>query len=195
MKAQPVPQADPDVDDFLERVSALFDGESAQGSSAGEVRAVLGESGGREAWMHYSLIGDALRSADLARRPDDAFVLGLRARLAQEPVVLAPVPVPAAVPHGARRWQTPVAVAAGVTMVLGSIWVLAPRPSAQGTGQAVMASASAVPAPSVAVNAVTLRDAELDRYLSAHTQFSGAGALGAPSGFLRASTLDSQPGR
>ncbi len=39
-----------------------------------------------------------------------------------------------------------------------------------------------------------IRDARLDLYLAAHTQFGGSSALGVPSGFLRSSTLQA-PGR
>ena len=38
-------------------------------------------------------------------------------------------------------------------------------------------------------NAAVIRDAQLDRYLAAHTQFAGTSALGVPSGFLRNATL------
>ena len=34
-----------------------------------------------------------------------------------------------------------------------------------------------------------IRDARLDQYLAAHTQFGGSSALGVPSGFLRSATL------
>ena len=45
-------------------------------------------------WHAYQLIGDVLRSEDLAAEPaaDEAFLVALRARLADEPVVLAPQP-------------------------------------------------------------------------------------------------------
>ena len=33
-----------------------------------------------------------------------------------------------------------------------------------------------------------IRDARLERYFAAHTQFGGSSALGVPSGFLRAAT-------
>jgi sigma-E factor negative regulatory protein RseA len=35
-----------------------------------------------------------------------------------------------------------------------------------------------------------IRDAQLDRYLTAHKQFAGTSALGVPSAFLRSATLD-----
>ena len=36
-----------------------------------------------------------------------------------------------------------------------------------------------------------IRDAQLDRYLDAHKQFAGTSALGVPSAFLRSATVDS----
>jgi sigma-E factor negative regulatory protein RseA len=50
------------------------------------------EAEARATWHCYQLIGDVLRSEDLARpaAPDSAFLARLRQRLADEPVVLAP---------------------------------------------------------------------------------------------------------
>jgi hypothetical protein len=60
----------------------------------------------RETWHAYHLIGDVLRSEELAHAParDEAFLAGLRQRLAAEPAILAPAPVrPAAKPARARQ--------------------------------------------------------------------------------------------
>jgi len=56
-------------------------------------------------------------------------------------------------------------------------------------GAASVASASLHGEPQVLVaDGVLVRDARLEHYFAAHSQFGGSSALGAPSGFLRAAT-------
>jgi sigma-E factor negative regulatory protein RseA len=80
-----------------EEFSALIDGELG---ADGVVRACASwrsDARSRQTWHAYHLIGDVLRSDDLASRParDVDFLNRLRERLANEPVVLAPSAVPA----------------------------------------------------------------------------------------------------
>ena len=78
--------------DIPQRLSALVDGELDPEA----VRAACADwhEGGevRVNWHAYHLIGDVLRSDDLARSADadSAFLACLRERMAREPVVLAP---------------------------------------------------------------------------------------------------------
>jgi sigma-E factor negative regulatory protein RseA len=86
-------------------------------------------------------------------------------------------------------------------LVVGTVTVLRPgndspvlaqaRPA---VGPVVVATApaaeqSVVEEPVVA-DVRMIRDAQLDRYLTAHKQFAGTSALGVPSAFLRSATLD-----
>jgi len=193
---------------LLEELSALADGEL---DDAGALCARWYSSDRvRSAWHAYHLIGDVLRSEDLATAParDAAFLEHLRARLAQEPVVLAPAPLasrPAAAGSAARgqgrvapawSWRTASAVAAGFFAVAGVYTVM--RPSAPVTPPgAALASAPRPAAPVPATLVLTgklLRDAQLDAYLAAHEQFAGSSALGMPSAFLRSATVGA-PGR
>ncbi|QPF72760.1 sigma-E factor negative regulatory protein [Roseateles sp. DAIF2] len=89
-------------------LSALADGEAG----AAEIDALLrqGEPAAlRGRWHAYQLIGDSLRSTELAQdgRRTQALLERLRPQLAAEPVPLRP-PAPSA-----RRWFAPAAVAAG----------------------------------------------------------------------------------
>ena len=199
----------------LERLSALVDGEleaDATARACGHWR----ESGeARSSWHAYHVIGDVLRSEDLACDParDAGFLEAFRARLKDEPVVLAPQPSSAVVPRPAVAnasrssrwsWMAPSAVAAGFVAVAG-VLVLTRGPSGPVDGAAGAGLAQAGPAvPTVAtlvgatppasepqalvLNGKLIRDARLDRYLAAHKQFAGSSALGVPSGFLRNAT-------
>ena len=77
-------------------MSALADGE-LRGGAAADAACVAwrDEPEARRAWHRYQLIGDVLRSAELASSPahDEAFLIGLQRRLATEPTVLAPAPL------------------------------------------------------------------------------------------------------
>lgn len=195
-----------------ERLSALVDGEVV----ADEVKLACvdwrGDAQARCTWHAYQLIGDVLRSDDLASRAgrDEAFLRQLRARLADEPVVLAPEPakpLPMATGRSLRRWRTGAAVAAGFVAV-GGVLLALQVPSRDVPSHPGLAQAPAVPATVVPVSTAVpvaaaepvaeqaavvtdgqlIRDARLDRYLAAHQRFAGASALGVPSAFLRSAT-------
>lgn len=191
-----------------EQLSALMDGDLESGVVAQACRGWRDTAESREIWHRFHLIGDVMRSEDLASTAvrDAAFLRGLRERLAAEPVVIAPQPLPAAVAvAGARRsrrwgWRAPAAVAAGFVVVAGVLVVTrAPQPAAVEQAAVVPAAAAVVPVaaaepavepqPMVA-NGQVIRDARLERYLAAHQQFAGTSALGVPSAFLRRATTD-----
>ena len=140
-------------------LSALADGDATDAEAARAFQAWRDEPQARAAWHAYQLIGDVLRSDDLASEPaaDAAFLAALRTRLAQEPVVLAPqprgeesaIPLPAvaAAAAGGRtrgRWQAPLAMAAGFLVVLGGLNVI--RPFGTGSGQPLAAAPASGPA-------------------------------------------------
>lgn len=108
-------------------LSALMDGQA----TAAEAKALCEAWGQDEAlqqdWQLYHLIGDTLRSDELAQQPgrDARFLSRLSAQLALEPVVLAPQVTAAEVPVRKRaRWAAPMAVAAGFMVVAGALVVL-----------------------------------------------------------------------
>jgi sigma-E factor negative regulatory protein RseA len=196
-----------------EQLSALADGEVDAAAAGAACAAWKTDAELRRTWHAWHLIGDVLRSEDLASSAerDQRFLVALRGRLALEPVVLAPEPRPAAAAAPGRRaggrWLLPSAVAAGFTLVVGTFVVLsptgAPTPAttlASVTPPAVeapMVQASvrepAAPVQAVAVNGRMIRDPRLERYLVAHKQFAGTSALGVPSTFLRSATVDAEP--
>jgi sigma-E factor negative regulatory protein RseA len=183
-----------------ERLSALADGEVDGAEPASLCAGWAADAATRRDWHTWHLIGDVLRSEDLASDPhrDRQLCAAIRARLHHEPVVLAPGPVTA----GHRgRWAVGGAIAAGLVVVVGTFTVLRPGNDspvlAQGRPAVVPVVVATAPAAeqSVAEEPVVadvrmIRDAQLDRYLAAHKQFAGTSALGVPSAFLRSATLD-----
>jgi sigma-E factor negative regulatory protein RseA len=200
----------------LENLSAMADGEVDSAGAARACSAWRDDSSVRLAWHSYHLIGDVLRSEDLAIRHDASLVAALRRRLANEPTVLAPEATPQPTVETSRRagagrasrwsWIAPSAVAAGFVMVAGALMVTrqsAPNAEAglqtastrfdRGAAPDASLDSSLQPLASAADTKV-VRDARLDRYLAAHQQFAGSTALGVPSGFLRNAAAEA-PGR
>lgn len=185
-----------------ERLSAFVDGEWADDPRhVGELLAGL-DAADRAAWSEYHLIGDALRSDDLAVHPgaSHGFLRGFAARLDAEPHVLAPV----AVPHSAsrfglatvrRRIVPGLAVAAAAATLS---WIVLPQ--LQRADVAPVRSAAVAPRqPSVQAVAMTgasdaniIRDARLDQYLEAHQQFGQQPMVLGSAPFIRAAALTAQ---
>jgi sigma-E factor negative regulatory protein RseA len=178
------PREEPPPEDPRRWLSALMDGEAQALPLA--CQQWREDASARQTWHAYQLIGDVLRSEDLARPAarDAAFLAGLRERLAAEPVALAPQ---ASAPAAARRrvaW-VPATMVAGFVAVAGVLVVL--RAGAPGTvpGRAELAAASAPTTALRGGSGAVLRNPELDEYLRAHQAARGSVALVAPGGTLR----------
>ena len=203
---QPLPGTAPGHADSEEWLSAFADGEVSEQPHA--VRKAseqwVQSPAMRQRWHTYHLIGDVMRSDELASAPDQdaAFMTRLRARLAQEPVVLAPMPTPAAGDKRRRQsWWAPAAVAAGFVAVAGVLVVArlgqpGAEPTAASQGLALKSapsltlagstgSAANLPANPAASSQAVIRDARLDSYLRAHQAARGGGAAAVPGGGLR----------
>lgn len=189
-------------------LSALCDGEAPPDQAQQCAEQWRTDAGLRAQWHQFHWIGDVMRSDDLASEPthDEAFLQALRARLSVEPVVLAPVPVPPVVPRGvtardplARRWGSPVAMAAGVMAVAGALVVIRGTtglsdpglgPVAGDPGGQVVKVLNRVSEPAAPASAPALgdmlRNPELDRYLAAHRQFAQSPALATPGALRQA---------
>ena len=200
MKNDPVETAD----DPRHLLSALADGETNATETGRGCAAWAADESLGQRWHAYHLIGDVLRSEDLAHAParDQAFLERLRLRLDNEPAVLAPQPLPtsATVARPRSRWM-PMALAAGV-MGLATVLVVALRPAAEGSGSSTLARSpeAAVPVVVAATPAAppqaepvppggrVLRDAQLDRYLRAHREYATALPGSLPGGAGRSIT-------
>jgi sigma-E factor negative regulatory protein RseA len=182
--------------DNQDLISALADGQ-LQGEDFARAVEVAAEEGAT--WQAYHLIGDVLRSSELAGgTPQDAFLARLREGLRREAAPVRP-PVTAelsAVMHAqrpaandsARAWK----IAAGFATVAAMTavgWNLAG--SVFAPAQPQLAAAPAATPVATADRGGMIRDPRLDQFLAAHRQFGGANALQAPAGFLRNATFES----
>ena len=196
-----------------ENLSALADGELHDDEWAQTLNFAASEQG-RETWQLYQLVGDVLRSPELARHSHDdgAFLAKLRQGLAQESTPIATAitaPAPAtfqpaiAANDSVYRWKLLAGVAslATVATLAWSSWSASNAPAEQ--QWATLAAPSAVTASAAtattAVSAnpnhssapVMLRDPRLDELVAAHQQFHGPSALQLPANFLRNANFES----
>ncbi len=96
--SEPTPPLSTGQDLDAERLSALLDGE-LDAEAIAPLSAAWGRDAGlREQWQTYGLIGDVLRTGAPtgSSSRDQQLFEAIRARLADEPVVLAPQPRPSA---------------------------------------------------------------------------------------------------
>ncbi len=77
-----------DVNMPQQLLSALVDGELA-GDEWEQALALAADAQGQASWQLYQLVGDVLRSPDLAHHCQHDVLTGLRAQLAQEPPLQA----------------------------------------------------------------------------------------------------------
>ena len=190
-----------------EQLSALADGQ-LDGDAFAAALEFAAEEDGQATWQLYQLVGDVLRSPDLAQPADPAFMARLRDQLALEPrpVRVAAtlqtetiVTVPAQAANASVfRWKMAAGFAslAAVAAIGWSALATLQTPGASGAQLAVATDRSAAPVtPVVAVadadgQQIMIRDPRLDELLAAHKQFGSTSALQMPAGFLRNATFD-----
>jgi sigma-E factor negative regulatory protein RseA len=177
-------------DDEWASLSWLADGEATTDAQERCLALWAEHPDARERWRHYQLIGDVLRSRELAREAahDAAFLAALRTRLAHEPAVLRPARRPAG--RRLKTWAAPMAAVAGVATVAGVVVMLrmpAPFDGAQVAARPVAqpVAASAPAWDQQPVNGRLIRDTRLDRYFAAHRQSGNGAALQMPGGVVR----------
>lgn len=182
-----------------ESLSALVDGQLAGAEVAAAFAQLDGDDSGDclATWHCYQLIGDTLRSPELAEsQADAAFLARLRSRLADEPrrpaSVLSGAPAAPLAEAANMPWRG-LAIAASIAAVGAISWglltsgVLSPRADSQLAQSAEIANVVAA----ADSGATMIRDARLDQLLAAHKQLGGTSALQMPAGFLRNATFDS----
>jgi sigma-E factor negative regulatory protein RseA len=181
-----------------ELLSALMDDECSREEVRRATQLWAREPTARETWHRYALLGDVLRSEDLAADParDAVFLQTLREKLAAEPFIVAPLPVEKSPalggsqhvrrPWSVRRqvWARSAAVGAfGMVMLGAGVALRLPRGADASDAQLAEASGDAALASGAgAAGGVMERNPELDRYLVAHRQFAQGPAFAAPGG-------------
>ncbi|CAB3653105.1 sigma-E factor negative regulatory protein [Trinickia soli] len=165
-----------------ERLSAFVDGEGLDPSESFDQMLTGFDHADRTTWSAYHLIGDALRSDDLAIHPaaSSAFLSGFAARLEAEPHIL--IPARATARHGASALRRRVAPALAVAAAVATLsWIVLPQfqhGASQGAVQTASTNARAGGVQTVAMSGAgaqsgnIIRDASLDQYLEAHQQFA-----------------------
>ena len=196
-----------------ERLSALADGEVDCADAAAACGAWKSDVELRRDWHAWQLIGDVLRSEDLAidAARDRRFLAALRARLAPSRWCwrrrrLASATATAAPTRRARPWLPP--ARSPPASCSSSARSSSSARAAPGPARRWRAPTPAWPSPPrrrrrrsragaarrrSSPNSRMIRDPRLERYLEAHKQFAGTSALGVPSAFLRSATVDAEP--
>lgn len=194
-----------------ERLSAFVDGELFGEEHLNVDKFLSGLDGeDRAAWSSYHLIGDALRSDDLAvgSAASNAFLSGFAARFESEPHLLAPSaqPVTRRLLALRRRVVPAFAVAAAAATLT---WIVVPQlqgvPGGPGATQVAsvsshgdalqkvaMASVPSANVMPVAQDANIIRDASLDQYLEAHQQFAQQPVMPGSMPLIRAAAVSTQ---
>lgn len=189
-----------------EAVSDVMDGRLHGQAFSDAVRVLDADESARLAWHAYHVVGDVLRSSELATcQGDAAFLERLRGRLQREqhrnpmavvdPAAGASGVTMGAAPPAANDPLFPWKWAAGFFSVLAAVaigWNMRGL-AAPGMDESVSVAADAVRQAEPALTQgeqVMIRDARLDQLLQAHRQSGGASALQVPSGFLRNATFE-----
>ena len=184
--------------DKREMISALADGQLDGDAFAQCVQLAAMDDAARDAWHTYHLIGDVLRSSDLAGgMPSQRFLANVQARLGEERIEIhaATQPQQVVVREAANdfRWKLAAGVAS-VAAVSAIAWSLVGGvPDKAPSGQLAVAAPPAGTVLAATNQGPMIRDPRLDELLAAHRQLGGA-ALVAPAGYLRNATFDG-PGR
>jgi sigma-E factor negative regulatory protein RseA len=192
-----------------EMVSDMMDGRLSESEFSEAAHKVATHAEARELWHSYHLVGDVLRSGDLAPHADDAGFLSRFQQRLHDEVLLHPVPLSdSSIPlsgaflaadfkavraanDGRFSWKW-VAGLGAMVVVAAAGWNMAGDNHGAGSSQQ-LANAPATRAVVLEASTegqVMIRDPRLDRLLMAHRQSAGQSALQVSSGFLRNATFE-----
>ena len=192
-------------------VCALADGQLRGQDFADAMESVYSNADSRAAWHSYHVIGDVLRSPELAEQVGDrGFLARFQSRLAsdaQAQVAYKRVPTAveskdvlhsskarnASANDSAFAWKL-TAGCASLAAVVAIGWSMVVGLNGTSGGAELARAVSPTQASSTAVavseSAVMIRDPNLDALLAAHKQLGGTTALQMPTGFLRNATFE-----
>jgi negative regulator of sigma E activity len=178
----------------IEHLSSLIDGELDAHETAAVLDALCRDAELQRRWSDLQLVGDALRSTEVAACHVDGFCARVRDALADEPTVLAP----RAVRPRLRRYAIPgIAVAASVAAIAfiavpllraPAIEVAAQKQSPAFAAAPVVATADQQQAQAASKAATAIANARaLDPYFAAHRELTGGTPLPRATAYLRTS--------
>ncbi len=197
-----------------EMICALADGQLRGQDFAKTVESIQSNLDSCAAWQSYHVIGDVLRSPELAEHAGDLNFLArfqtrlaadADAQLAYKPIYKPMSPTFATSGLPARSasqasanesvfaWKL-TAGFASLAAVVAIGWSMTNGLTGSSGGaqlaQTVPPAQTSVTSSGVSESAVMIRDPNLDALLAAHKQFGGGTALQMPSGFLRNATFE-----
>lgn len=179
----------------IEHLSSLIDGELDAHEAAAVLDALCRDAELQRRWSDLQLVGDALRSTDVAACHVEGFCARVSKALANEPTILAPRPVRPAM----RRYAIPgVAVAASAAAIAFIAMPLLRAPAADMTAEKRQPVAATAPVvaraedPSdqqaaVKAAAAIANARALDPYFAAHRELTGGTPLPRATAYLRTS--------
>ena len=189
------------ADSRREALSAWLDGEVEPGAARSIVADLLEPGPARRLYEEWGLVGDAIRSQEVAAGHSPRLCARICEALQDEPALLAPRALPAAARRTAsttRHVASGFAIAAAAAVVVffavpqlrggldggaaQTAMQAAQQPGAGATGSAELAS---IPRGGAARPDAGKRDPRLDPYLRAHRDFSGAGVMPQEAAYLR----------
>lgn len=194
-----------------EQLSALADGQ-LRGDEFAQAMAFAETQEGLETWQLYHLVGDVMRSSELARPADLSFLTALRAQLAKEPgsadlvdagathvIATQAVAVPSA-NASVFQWKMAAGFASLAAVAAIGWHAYSGMPGSTSAGPQLAVAPAAVSRPQEAAvtlaesaapaQPVMIRDPRLDELLAAHRQFGSTSSLQMPAGFLRNATFE-----
>src|SRR5512139_408902 len=176
----------------IEHLSSLIDGELDAHETAAVLDALCRDAELQRRWSDLQLVGDALRSTEVAACHVDGFCDRVRTSLASEPTVLAPRRL--ARPAW-RRYALPgLAVAASVAALafVAVPFLQAPAPDVlaqkqpPATAPAAVSTAVLASSQAEAKAAAAIASARaLDPYFAAHRELTGSSPLPRAAAYLR----------
>lgn len=195
-----------------ERISALVDGQLDGDQFLRTMTEVCSEPEAAQTWLAYHVVGDVLRSPELAPSVHDlqfldrfsqrlALEADLRpanAQMSEEGLGLDPSPLPLAalLPSAndsvfrRKMWAGAACVLVSAVLGLGLWDQLSPQNVGQLSRGLERETPRSLVAAGIAETEVMIRDPRLDELLLAHQQLAGHSALQMPAGFLRNATYE-----
>lgn len=167
-----------------ERISAFMDGELGDDEADGQVRRLKSEEHAAD-WATYHLIGDCLRGE--RTQLSAGFTERFSAALAQEPTVLAPMPVAAPRKRNLQWYAMSAAASVAGIAVVG--WLAFVQQPGGGDGTAGSGGGSSIAA-------VAQAGPEMGEYLRVHQEVSPTAAMHGVASYIRTvTTQESIAGR